>query len=262
MYHFFVLKEQIGPHEIIITGGDVNHIRSVLRMKPGEKIGISDGEENEYCCEIVHIAEDQVRARILSEEKDSRELPARLYLFQGLPKSDKMELIIQKAVELGVYQVIPVVTRRTIVKLDSKKEEARIKRWNTIAESAAKQSGRGIIPQVTEVMTFDKALALAETFQVKIIPFEHAVGMADTKRELERIRPGTDAGFFIGPEGGFEEEEIVRAEGAGVKAVSLGRRILRTETAGLMVLSVAGYLLETERENICCCSGRSAHLLH
>lgn len=249
MYHFFVSKEQIGPGEINITGGDVNHVRNVLRMKAGEKIFVSDGEKKGYCCEIEEMTGEQVTARILSEEDGDRELPARLYLFQGLPKSDKMELIIQKAVELGVYQVIPVATRRTIVKLDNKKEEARIKRWNKIAESAAKQSGRGLIPEVTGVMTFEKALALAEHCQVKIIPFEHAEGMEAAKRELERLGPGMDGAIFIGPEGGFEDEEVAQAERAGVKPVSLGRRILRTETAGLMVLSVAGYLLETKKEN-------------
>lgn len=246
MYHFFVSKEQIGSREIIITGGDVNHIRNVLRMKPGEKVYISDGEKKGYCCELDQVAGDHVTARILSEEDNDRELPARLYLFQGLPKSDKMELIIQKAVELGVYQVIPVMTRRTIVKLDGKKEEARVKRWNGIAESAAKQSGRGLIPEVTPVVPFEKALAMAQDFQVKIIPFEHAEGMTDTKRELESIGSGMDVGIFIGPEGGFEDGEIALAEAAAVKPVSLGKRILRTETAGLMILSVIGYLLESK----------------
>lgn len=244
MYHFFVPKEQIGEGKVILRGGDVNHIRNVLRMKQGERIVVSDGEARRFVCELVELGPEAVTARILSWPEESRELPARLHLFQGLPKGDKMEWIIQKAVELGVYEVIPMVTRRTVVKLDVKKEEARVKRWNGIAESAAKQSGRGIIPRVASVASFEEALKLTENFQMKLIPFEHAKGMEDTKRELERVRPGMDAAFFIGPEGGFEEEEIARAEAAGVKAVSLGKRILRTETAGLMILSVAGYLLE------------------
>lgn len=246
MYHFFVTKDQIGPGYITITGGDVNHIRNVLRMKAGEQVSVRDGETKGYVCEIAEIRGETVTARILCEEEDQKELPARLHLFQGLPKSDKMELIIQKAVELGIYQVIPVVTKRTIVKMDKKKEESRIKRWNSIAESAAKQSGRNRIPRVTGIMSFEEALAFAEQFQVKMIPFEHAEGMEAAKREMERMGPGMDIGIFIGPEGGFEDEEVSRAEAAGVKAVSLGRRILRTETAGLMVLSVAGYLLETK----------------
>lgn len=245
MYHFFVSKEQIGREEITIRGGDVNHIRNVLRMKPGEKVYVSDGERTGYECRIAELTGETVTVRILSEREDTGELPARLHLFQGLPKGDKMELIIQKAVELGVCEVIPVVTRRTVVKLDKKKEAARVIRWNTIAESAAKQSGRGVIPRVAGVMTFREALAYGNDFQVKLIPFEHAVGMEDTRRGLESIRPGMDAGIFIGPEGGFEDEEIALAESMGVKPISLGNRILRTETAGLMVLSVAGYLLES-----------------
>lgn len=248
MYHFFIEQKQIGLEEIVINGQDVNHIGNVLRMKPGEKIVVSNGQGKSYCCEIAEITKEKVIARIVSESKEQGELPARLYLFQGLPKGEKMELIIQKAVELGAYQVIPVATQRSIVKLEGKKQEAKVRRWNSIAESAAKQSGREIIPKVTEVMALNAAFSYAEKFEVKIIPFEHVRGMAETKRELERIRPGMNVGIFIGPEGGFEEKEIELAEKAGVIPVSLGGRILRTETAGLMVLSVAGYLLELQRE--------------
>lgn len=245
MYHFFVSRDQVGADTAVIRGGDVNHIRNVLRMKPGEKVFLSDEEQRGCICEIREIHTDRIIARILSWEEETRELPARLRLFQGLPKGDKMELVIQKAVELGVYEVIPVITRRTIVKLDPKKEAAKTARWNTIAESGAKQSGRGLIPRVTGVMTFEEALAYGKDFQVKLIPYEHAKDMEETRRELERIRPGMDVGIFIGPEGGFEESEIALAESMGVRPVSLGKRILRTETAGLAVLSVAGYLLET-----------------
>ena len=245
MYRFFVDESQIGKQEIAITGSDVNHIRNVLRMKPGERVTVSDGKKADYCCRIREVGSQTVIADILETEEAGGELPARIHLFQGLPKSDKMELIIQKAVELGVCQVIPTVTKRTVVKLDKKKEETKIRRWNSIAESAAKQSGRGRIPQVTEVMTLRQALASAKDFDVKVIPFEHARGMEETTRQLERSRPGMDVGIFIGPEGGFEDEEIFLAESEGVTPVSLGKRILRTETAGLMILSVIGYLLET-----------------
>lgn len=245
MYHFFVEKDQIEETELVITGGDVNHIRNVLRMRPGECIAVSDGMGREYCCRLKEVGSDKVIAEILKEQRESRELPARIYLFQGLPKGDKMEWILQKAVELGVFQVIPVVTQRTVVKLDKKKEDAKVRRWNSIAESAAKQSGRSLIPQVTEVMSFKEALAFTGGFDVKIIPFEHAEGMEETKRQLEQIRSGMSVGIFIGPEGGFEESEIVLAESQGVRPVSLGKRILRTETAGMMILSVIGYLLET-----------------
>ena len=245
MYHFFVTEDQIGEETVVIRGSDVNHIRNVLRMRQGEPLFISGGEGTGYECEICHIGTDQVMARILSRSDRTGELPARLHLFQGLPKGDKMELVIQKAVELGVSEVVPVITRRTIVKLDKKKEEAKTARWNAVAESAAKQSGRGVIPVVRGVLSFKEALAYAGPFPVKIIAYERAEGMKTLREQLGRIRPGKDAGIFIGPEGGFEEEEISGAESAGAVPVSLGRRILRTETAGLMVLSVAGYLLET-----------------
>lgn len=245
MYRFFVEESRIGEEEIAITGGDVNHIRNVLRMKPGQRVVVSDGNKRDYWCELKEIGTDRVIGTILGPTQECGELPARVYLFQGLPKSDKMEWIIQKAVELGVYQVIPVVTRRTVVKLDKKKEEARIGRWNSIAQSAAKQSGRSVVPRVGPVMSFKDGLALAEGFEVRIIPFEHAAGMDSLRKELQRIGPGMDVGVFIGPEGGFEDEEIALAESMGAAAVSLGKRILRTETAGLMVLSVMGYLLES-----------------
>lgn len=248
MYHFFVKQEQIGQKEIVITGEDVNHIRNVLRMKSGEEVAISNGQGLNYCCKITEITKEKVIAEILSEREEQGELPAKLYLFQGLPKGEKMELIIQKAVELGVYQIIPVSTRRSIVKLEGKKAEAKIKRWNSIAESAAKQSGRGIIPKVTGVMPLKQAFSYAKEFQRKIIPFEHAKGMSETKRELEQIKPKMEVGIFIGPEGGFEDEEIALAQQEGIIPISLGKRILRTETAGLMLLSVIGYLLELQED--------------
>ncbi len=245
MYHFFVKQEQIdgGAAMVTITGPDVNHIRNVLRMKPGEEILVGNGTDTDYLCRIEQIAPDQVTAGILSRA-ESTELPARIYLFQGLPKSGKMELIIQKAVELGVYQVIPVNTSRTVVKLDAKKEEARVRRWNAIAESAAKQSGRVLVPEVTPVMEFNEALAYAAELDVKMIPYENARGMSSARQAVESVKRGMSAGVLIGPEGGFEEAEVSAARKAGFAPVSLGRRILRTETAGIAVLSILMYQLE------------------
>lgn len=174
------------------------------------------------------------------------ELPAQLYLFQGLPKSDKMELIIQKAVELGVYQVIPVATSRAVVKLDKKKEESKGKRWKAIAESAAKQSGRMMIPQVTSVMSFKEAIAYAAAFDMNLIPYELAKGMAETKRILAKVKSGMKVGIFIGPEGGFDTREVEQAMAADVHPITLGRRILRTETAGMAALSILMFHLEQE----------------
>lgn len=245
MYHFFVRPEQIGTDSIQITGSDVNHIKNVLRMKGGEQVLISNSIDRDYHCRIVEITQDQVVAEILSVKEEGTELPAKLYLFQGLPKNDKMELIIQKAVELGVYQIIPVATRRAVVKLDGKKEEAKVKRWNMIAESAAKQSKRIIIPEVTGVMTLKEAMEYAGDFDVNLIPFEHAEGMAGTRRELERVKHGMQVGIFIGPEGGFDDSEIELAAGRDIRPVTLGKRILRTETAGFTILSVLMFQLES-----------------
>ena len=245
MYHFFVAPEQIGEKEIVITGPDVNHIRNVLRMKPGEQVRLCTGLDNkDYRCEISQIEEDCVRASIMWVEESGVELPSRIYLFQGLPKSDKMELIIQKAVELGVYQIIPMATKRAVVKLDVKKEENKRKRWNAISESAAKQSKRMIIPEVTPVMTFAQALEYAGSLNVNLLPYERAENMEKTRQIIGSIQPGESVGIFIGPEGGFDEAEVEQALSLGMRAITLGRKILRTETAGMMVLSVLTFCLE------------------
>lgn len=208
MYHFFIDENQREQAEttkkIEIIGADVNHIRNVLRMKIGEKISISDGCNQEYQCEISKIEEDRVICDVLLIEEAYKELPAELYLFQGLPKSDKMEFIIQKAVELGVHAIIPVKTARTVVKLDLKKEEAKRKRWTAIAESAAKQSGRTIIPEVYPVMSFKEAVKMGKEFELSLIPYELAEGMEETKKIIAQIREGIKIGIYIGPEGGFE----------------------------------------------------------
>lgn len=246
MYHFFVTADQIGEKEIRIEGSDVNHIRNVLRMVPGEQISISDGQQGkEYRCEIDRLEEDCIMARIMWAQDADTELPSRIYLFQGLPKSDKMELIIQKAVELGVYEVIPVATKRAVVKLDKKKEESKRKRWNAISESAAKQSKRTIIPEVKMVMTFSEAVKYAASMDKKLIPYELAEGMEETRKIFSSIHPGDSVAIFIGPEGGFDEAEIALAKEAGILPITLGKRILRTETAGMTVLSVLMFQLES-----------------
>ena len=155
-----------------------------------------------------------------------------------------MELIIQKAVELGVYEVIPVATNRAVVKLDEKKAAKKTERWNAIALSAAKQCGRSIIPQVTHVKGFGAALEYAAGLDIVLIPYELAKGMEETKRLISSVEPGQSIGIFIGPEGGFEEEEIEKAVNMGALPITLGRRILRTETAGLTILSILMYHLE------------------
>lgn len=245
MQRFFVEPHQIDGerHEIHITGSDVNHIVNVLRMKKGEELWISD-KEKEYHCVIENAGEDEVLLHILYVQEPDYELKNRIYLFQGLPKADKMELIIQKAVELGAYEVIPVETRRCVVKLDGKKAAKKVDRWQQIAESAAKQSKRMLIPHVHEVISFKEALKYAESMDIRLIPYELAKGMQETKEILAAIEPGQSIGIFIGPEGGFEEKEVEAAIEGGAKPITLGRRILRTETAGLAILSVLMFQLE------------------
>ena len=244
MQRFFVTPDQVGEDKIRIQGSDVNHMKNVLRMRPGEEVMVSDGNNRQYRCRVEDYPDGEAVLAILEAGLVDTELPSRTYLFQGLPKQEKMELIVQKAVELGVCQVIPVQTRRCVVKLDAKKAAKKVQRWQQIAESAAKQAGRGYIPAVSEVMTFQEALAFSEALDIRLIPYELADGMEGTRKILDGIRPGQSVGIFIGPEGGFEKEEVSRAVEAGAMPITLGKRILRTETAGIAVLSILMYRLE------------------
>ena len=240
MHHFFVKPEQISGTEAYIEGPDWNHAANVLRVRPGEQVLLSAGEDWDYLCTVTELdrASQRVLLKVTEENLDVRELPVRITLYQGLPKSDKMELIIQKAVELGAARIVPVETARCVVKLDRKKAEAKQKRWQSISESAAKQSGRSIIPEVAMPLSYGAALQEAASADVRLIPYENAEGMERTRRILSEVRPGQRIAVFIGPEGGFEEKEIRLAEEQGFSAVTLGKRILRTETAGFVVLSL------------------------
>lgn len=248
MYRFFVDKEKTTGDTIVIDGGDYNHIKNVLRMKIGDDILISDKEEREYQCTITEFTKDTVVTKIVDVFATESELNTKIYLFQGLPKADKMELIIQKAVELGVYEIIPVNTKRTVVKLDAKKEEKKIERWNAIANSAAKQSKRQIIPKVSKVLALEKALELASELEMVMVPYENAKGMSHAKATIKEAASKKSIGIFIGPEGGFEENEIRKAMETGAIPISLGKRILRTETAGMAILSILMFEMEAEGE--------------
>lgn len=250
MHHFFVTPQQVKEENIWIVGTDVNHIKNVLRMKIGEELQISDGNNKKYLCEIASMTSDEVCVQIKEELKSDTELPSKIYLFQGLPKSDKMELIVQKAVELGAYEIIPVATKRAVVKLDDKKAVKKVERWNSIAEGGAKQSGRNVIPEVKNVMSFKEAIQYAKELDVVLIPYELAEGMAETRQIISDIQPGQSIGIFIGPEGGFETAEVEYAIENGAKAITLGKRILRTETAGLTTLSILMYHLESNSHNL------------
>lgn len=245
MYQFFVQQNQIQDKIIRITGPDVNHIKNVLRMKPGGEIAVSNGVDGrEYRCGILEIQDEQIVCELRFIKEEGVELSSKIYLFQGLPKSDKMEFIIQKAVELGVFEIIPVASKRTVVKLDEKKEKNKRNRWQGIAEAAAKQSKRRIIPQVKGVMSFETAVGYASKMDIKIIPYELAEGMEDTKAIIGSLRDNQSVAVFIGPEGGFDEKEIQAAVQNGLQPITLGKRILRTETAGLTVLAWIMYQLE------------------
>ena len=245
MYQFFVEPSRIQGTRVVITGNDVNHIKNVLRMQPGEEIAVSNGEDGkEYRCGIEELYEDEIICTLRFVKEDGVELPSKIYLFQGLPKADKMELIVQKAVELGIYEIIPVSTKRAVVKLDEKKAKSKIARWQTISEAAAKQSKRRIVPQIHTVMSFKEAVAYAKDMQIKLIPYELAEGMEKTREIIGSLKPGQDIAIFIGPEGGFEENEIQTALDNGIEPITLGKRILRTETAGFTILSWIMYQLE------------------
>lgn len=246
MYHFFVTPANVENGRIFIDGEDVNHIKNVLRMKEGDGLYINDGAGTEYLCEISEISPDLIWCEIRSEGNPGTEPAVEYYLFQGLPKADKFEYVIQKSVELGAHEIIPLKTRRSIVKYDEKKEKNKLERWNKISESAAKQSRRGIIPQVTKIMDLKEALEYAQKFDLNLIPYENFKSMEETRKILSQVRPGMRVGIFIGPEGGFEQEEVLRANEAGAKSISLGSRILRTETAAISLLSVMNFLTEED----------------
>jgi 16S rRNA (uracil1498-N3)-methyltransferase len=213
-------------------------------MKAGEEILVSNGADRNYYCRIEEISDEAVKAAIYNVDDEGSELDTEFYLFQCLPKSDKMEFIIQKAVELGVKEIIPVKSKRAVVKLDEKKADAKVKRWNLISESAAKQSKRIIIPKVSEPMTFDEAVKYSKNLDMSLIPYENYRDMSQTRIAVDKIESGMKVGIFIGPEGGFDESEVDLAVSAGIERISLGRRILRTETAGMAVLSVLMFKME------------------
>ncbi|MCR4807520.1 MAG: 16S rRNA (uracil(1498)-N(3))-methyltransferase [Lachnospiraceae bacterium] len=247
MYQFFAEPGNICGNDIYLQGSDYNHIKNVLRMRPGTEVSVvTQDSDKEYRCEIADYDDDRVHLKLRFVKEENVELPCRIYLFQGLPKSDKMEFIIQKAVELGAFSIIPVSMSRSVVKYDKKKEAVKIARYNAVSEAAAKQSKRRIIPEVTGIMTFKEAMDYCAQADVKLLPYELADmnEMDRTRNILEGISAGQSVAVFIGPEGGFDESEIQLALGNGFEAITLGHRILRTETAGMTVLSWLMYLLE------------------
>lgn len=243
MYNFFVEPHAKNEDYYIISGKDYNHIVNVLRMKIGEEFSVScDGKSS--LCRLEEIGDDCVYGKIIKEDFKDSELKIKIYLFQGLPKSDKMELIIQKCTELGVHEIVPTEMTRCVVRLDEKKKQSKLQRWQSIAESAAKQSKRNIIPAVSRVMTFNNMLNTINELDLMLVPYENEMGMKATKIALNKIKPGMSVGILIGPEGGFEEKEIDAVKKAGALTISLGERILRTETAAITATALC--MLHTE----------------
>ena len=243
MFNFFVDNSMRQSDCYCISGTDFNHIKNVLRMKEGDEFLISCDGKSELCV-LKEFSGDTVIAEIKEEDFQDTELPIKIYLFEGLPKSDKMELIIQKCVELGVYAIVPVEMSRCGVKLDDKKKKSKTSRWQSISESAAKQSKRNTVPEIKDVMSYKEALRFAESLDLVLLPYESKNGMKDTAEALSQIKAGMSVGIIVGPEGGFEEKEVEKALSHGAKVISLGKRILRTETAAITAVGMC--MLHTE----------------
>ena len=250
MDRFFVDKSNIDLENgtCIIEGEDVKHISKVLRCKVGEKLEICDKDNSEYVCEITDISKNQVDLNIIEKNEIKRESDLKVKLYQGLPKSTKMEFILQKLTEVGVDEIILVSTKRSVVKVDDKKEGKKLERWERIIYEAAKQSKRGKIPTLRGVLSFDEALEDMKNNDMNICPYENEKTVS-----IKRAIRGSDInniGIFVGPEGGFEEEEIQTLQDIDSKVVSLGPRILRTETASVVASSIVLYELSDLGGNI------------
>ena len=248
MPRFFVKNEQIKGISIEILGKDVKHIKNVLRKQIGDNIEICDQDtEKSYICKIEKIENESILTNII-EELQSYDNKIEVDIYQGLPKADKMELIIQKSVELGVNAIIPVAMKRCVVKIDSRDELKKITRWKKIAESAAKQSGRNIIPEIKNIINIEKIIQRIKEYDCVIVAYENEKNNT-IKRELleikEKIHDKVKIAVVIGPEGGLEEKDVEILKQNGAKIVTLGHRILRTETVALNVLSVIMYELES-----------------
>lgn len=248
MPRFFIKENQIKNNKITIIGEDVNHIKNVIRKQIGDIIEICNQDnEKSYKCEIEKIEEKQITTKIIEELK-SQESNIKVDIYQGLPKAEKMELIIQKSVELGANAIIPVNMKRCVVKLDSKSEEKKIERWQKISESAAKQCGRNNIPEVKHLVNIKDICNKIKDYDAMIVAYENEKENT-LKQELTKLKnkqKNLKIGIVIGPEGGLEENDVKLLKESGAKIITLGHRILRTETVALNMLSIIMYELELE----------------
>ncbi|MCI1931146.1 MAG: 16S rRNA (uracil(1498)-N(3))-methyltransferase [Clostridia bacterium] len=242
MPKYFAVKENITKDSVLLTGDEARHLAVTMRVKTGDTITVCDGENTDYECIITEVEKDSVCAKIIECKRSDTEPETKITLFQGIPKSDKMEFIIQKCVEIGVCEIIPVATKRIVAKMeDEKKAAKKTERWQKIAESAAKQSGRGIIPKIGKPISFKEALEKISVFESALIPYENEHNF-DLRKYVSENK-AKKIGIFIGPEGGFDESEIQLAKDKGIKPVTLGKRILRTETAGMVAIAILIYEL-------------------
>lgn len=242
MHRFMVSPHNIQNEKITLEGDDLKHLRQVLRLKPGDTVHVFDGSGTEYEANIISLEKFRAIAEIKATFQTETEPETLITLFQGLPKGDKMELIIQKGVELGVHRIIPVITNRTVVKLNKKDSEKKAERWSRISKEAAKQCRRAYVPEVAEPITFDEALIKAKHFSATLLLYENE-GKKCLKETLKcyNINKIRDIALFVGPEGGFAHQEVEECTNIGCDIVSLGKRILRVETATISVLSIIMY---------------------
>lgn len=249
MSKFFVTSEDIHQEEIKIIGKDVNHIKNVLRKKIGEELTICNQDiSTDYLCKITGMQEDRIQCHIIKQLETNSEANIKVSIFQGLPKADKMEWVIQKAVELGVYDITPIEMKRCVVKLTEKDKIRKLQRWQKIAEVAAKQSGRNRIPKINDLISIKNICHLCMEYDIVIVAYEKEE-QNKLKYELQKVKEkkvsDLKIAILIGPEGGIDEQEIHMLKESGSKTVTLGNRILRTETVALNILSNIMYEFET-----------------
>ena len=252
MPKFFVKQEQIEGNTILINGQDVNHISRVLRSQIGDELQICNSQTGDnYLCDIKEITQEEILCNIKEKLMDTVEGNVEVTIFQGLPKSDKMEYIIQKSVELGVYDITPIEMKRCVVKLNEKDKTKKQLRWQKISEVAAKQCGRDIIPEINNIINIKKVYEKIKNYDIVLVAYENEKNntlkdqLNNVKNTIQKADNNkTKIGIIIGPEGGIEEEEVNNLKENGAKIITLGKRILRTETVALNVLSIIMYELE------------------
>lgn len=238
MPKFFIKKEDIVGDHVTITGGDATHIAKVLRMEPGAELTLCDGEGTDFVAKLLSCTKDEVVCAIQSQHPCETEPALSFVLFQGLPKQGKMDYIIEKCTELGIATIVPVACERSVAEIKNPQaEEKKLARWRKIAAESVKQCGRGVIPDVTGVMTVQEALTFAEGLDCTLAAYENERQLS--LREALKSEKPKSLGVFIGPEGGFSEKEVSLFQKANIPTVTLGKRILRTETAGHTVLTAA-----------------------